>query len=161
MTMIHFPASSVFRSARGLAAATCLLAAAGTAPAAVTPLPIKTVTSTGDASTQPSNNPSGPSAGVTVPGGGTSQFLLTTESVSGDGTTVSGTGAVPVGTLASAMYLDPAQVSYNAGNSGTEGSALEFTVNIQPGYGAVQFNYNFVTAENVGAGATRISRCIA
>ncbi len=162
--MTYFSASSVLRSARGFAAAAGLglttvaagmLIPVGTASANVTPLPLPLsgLTPTGDASSQPSNNPNGPSAGVTVPGGGTSQFLLTTESVSGDGTTVSGTSAVPVGALANAMYLDPAQVAYNSGNAGTEGSALAFTFNAQAGYGFVEFNYNFVTAENVGAGA--------
>ena len=133
--MIPFSASSVLRSARGFTAcaglglttvAACMLVPAGTVSAASPPLPLTSVTSTGDASIQTSNNTNGASAGVTVPGGGNSQYLVTTESVSGDGTTVSGTSAVPVTTLANAMYLDPAQVSYNAGNAGTEGSALEF-----------------------------------
>ena len=129
----------------GVAVAVCALALAGTVRAQT---PSGNI---GDASSQPSG--AGNGAGIVNPSGSTSQYLVTTLSSNAthDGTSVSGTSAVPVATLANFAYLSPSSVAYNSSNPGTEGSAYEFTLTVTSTANSVlKFTYNFATAENVG-----------
>lgn len=133
-----------FTFGRGLAAA-CLLALAGGTASAQTVVSPGTLV--GDSSTQLSG--AGNGAGITNPNGSATQFLATTFSTSGDGSTVSGNSAVPVTTLANYSYLDASSLTYR-NNSGTEGSAFLFNLNVtSAANNSLVFTYNFATAEAV------------
>ena len=150
-TMIHSLSVSAApgRSTRGVALRLALAAAALLTLNATARAQFLLRGTVGDASLQTSGV--GAASGALPPTGSPTEYLLTTENSAPthDGGNVSGNDAVPVQVLANTLYLDPSAVQSSAGNPGTEGSALEFSLQAT-GATVINFSYDFVTAEDVG-----------